>query len=331
MGSMATNTTEMEAMSAKLRGQKLHIPDLRPIYNQWPTKCSPHYAQLKVTVELKIKEWIPAEDEKMRQSARKIDVAMFSAVWYPGCALDRLETMAWYTMWIVLWDDDIEDTVDLPKLRGIHNQALKYVAWCLGLEGEETTSPTKYCSLFQYCGAPLKAACTVAELKRLYQEIERYMRGCEEEATYVVSGKIPDEKTYWAHRLGSSSCDTYNALGEYMCGNTIPEELFEKPQMSDMWTELNKQIVCLNDLVSLKNEVARNWCGMVPIIMKEDASDSLEDAVATVVESIRKCGEIVERSAKELVAMAPDDDQKKNVENYVYVFLTNMSGNYWWS
>lgn len=132
--------------------------------------------------------------------------------------------MAWYTVWIVLWDDVIEDTV-FPssvasssdrKIEWLHEQGLKYVEYELGLSGEVPLPlpPTQICGLFKHCADALNAECTIRERKTLYHELKYYMDCCKAEQKQVQSGGLPSLETYWDHRFGSSTVNTYNALGE---------------------------------------------------------------------------------------------------------------------
>lgn len=146
--------------------------------------------------------------------------------------------MAWYTLWIILWDDVIEDStfpdsvrataaasetnddLDLAKVEWLHKQALKYVKYELGLVEDDKIPaplpPTKYCGLFRHCAGPLRTECTLPERQRIYDEIKYYMDCCEAEQKYFRTGKLPTLERYWDHRFGSSSVNTYNALGEYV-------------------------------------------------------------------------------------------------------------------
>lgn len=131
--------------------------------------------------------------------------------------------MAWYSMWLFLWDDVVEDSA-IPssasenKVDWLHENALRYVKFHLGLSGpdEEPASPTKYCTLFKHCGAPLRASCTEKERRKFYEAIEEYMTCVGIESRYVAKKELPTLQEYWEHRLGTSSVNTYCALGEYV-------------------------------------------------------------------------------------------------------------------
>jgi hypothetical protein len=150
--------------------------------------------------------------------------------WYPRSSLDRLETISWYTLWLFLWDDTIEDSA-IPqanpesqsstdksmKIGWLHQQALRYVKFHLGLSprpAEEPAAPTRYCALFKYAAEPLRAACSITERNRLYQLLSSYMECCEVEHGFVSRASLPKLDEYWGHRLGTSGVHTYGALGE---------------------------------------------------------------------------------------------------------------------
>jgi hypothetical protein len=124
--------------------------------------------------------------------------------------------MSWYIIWIFLWDDGVEATAGSGMdLKLLHYQALRYIAFHLGLSSDPTEPPppTKYCSLFEHAAKPLRAASTVAERQRLYQQLARYMACCESEHRFVQEKTLPTVAEYWDHRLGTSS-NTYSALAK---------------------------------------------------------------------------------------------------------------------
>lgn len=69
--------TDVQALSARLHGQTLTIPNLKPLFSRWPYRISPHYNHLQNTVDVKLREWIT--DERVLKNALDINVAFFSA------------------------------------------------------------------------------------------------------------------------------------------------------------------------------------------------------------------------------------------------------------
>lgn len=153
-------------------------------------------------------------------------------------------------MWIFLWDDVIEDSATpasgiTDKVSWIHHQALKYMEYHLGLSSslEEPIPPTKYCTLFRYAADPFRKASSLLQRIRFYEELKVYMDGCEVEQEFVRAGELPSWREYWSHRLGTSSVHTYSALGEYMSGGNIPPEMFDTPELKELWVGINRHIV----------------------------------------------------------------------------------------
>ncbi|KAM7189240.1 Isoprenoid synthase domain containing protein [Naviculisporaceae sp. PSN 640] len=329
----------------QLKGQTLRLPNLSEFYSQWPNRISPHYEDLRQIIDDKINEWIP--DERVRIKAHKIDLPFFCAVWYPGSALDRLEFLAWYSLWLFLWDDDVEDlaipisrdistSVELQKVQWLHKHALEYIRFHLGLCDESTPepqTPTKYCTLFKHAGAPMRKGASLAERGRFFEAIKEYMDCVEVECDYVLGKRLPSLQEYWETRLGTSSVNTYSAFGEFMGNCQIPPHLFDTQDMHSLWFEINRHIVAMNDLASLKKEMSGQALhSLVPVIINETGCD-LDTAAGSVIETLRISGENLDKTADGLLALAEKDgsDARASVEAYLYSFWTSMTGSYWWS
>ncbi|KAH8893862.1 hypothetical protein GQ53DRAFT_644747 [Thozetella sp. PMI_491] len=159
--------------------------------------------------------------------------------------------MAYYSMWLFLWDDVIEDKAtesdagpDCDKVEWLHTKALEYAAFHLGVGDteDEPLPPTKYCTLFRHAADRLREDMDLDQRRAFLGEIGFYMGCCEIEQDYVRAGGLPSIEAFWSHRLGTSSVYTYNALGEYMIGGKIPEELFRTEELKIIWNELNCHI-----------------------------------------------------------------------------------------
>lgn len=230
--------TAVAELRARLKGETLRLPPLKGLCSNTSIVISPYYDQLKQTIETRFNEWITEPD--VRAKARELDLAYFEATfvhtlppktlclltgssWYPHASFDRLLTITWFTIWIFLWDDDIEDTATINgseniNLESLHQQALQYIEFHLGLSGSEVEPPppTKYCGLFKHAAEPLRTACTITWRREFYQHLAWYMKCCEVEHRFVSSDSLPTASEYWEHRLGKSSIDTYSALAEYV-------------------------------------------------------------------------------------------------------------------
>lgn len=141
--------------------------------------------------------------------------------WYPRSSLDRLLTMAWFSMWLFIWDDVVEDSVipeseDDKKVDWLQDSALKYVEFHLGLSdsAEEPPPPTKYCTIFKHAGAPLRADSSRRERQMFHDKLKQFMDDVKLESVYVRNKQLPTIDEYWRYRLGGSSVYAYCAIGE---------------------------------------------------------------------------------------------------------------------
>ncbi|KAK4187687.1 isoprenoid synthase domain-containing protein [Podospora australis] len=326
-------------IAKRLKGQTLRIPDLQHTFSHFPNEISPFYNRLKVVVDAKIDEWIDEKDVRMRKKAKKCNIPLFSATWYPRATFDRLTTISWYTLFLFLWDDIIESYYhpeDEAKVDVMQKQALQYMHHELGLSRPGTDvplAPTKYCTLFQHCAVELLHNARLDVRKRFFCELQAYMEGCGIEKAYVSSGTLPTFKQYWEHRLGTSSLHTYAALNEYMSGGNIPDCIFGTKQLETVWLELNRHVVILNDLVSFRKEVAEDsYHSLIPVIMAENSCD-LDTAVNIQLVHLQTVGNNLDNAANALANMVKNENAPTRVavENYVNCFRTNITGNYWWS
>ncbi|KAK3332958.1 isoprenoid synthase domain-containing protein [Cercophora scortea] len=315
-------------ITARLKGQILRCPNLAPSFSKWPSGVSPHYEQLKATVESRIQEWIP--DQHIARSARNLDLPFFVATWWPKAAVESLETIAWMSLWLFIWDDLVEDAA-MPdsltadgKVKWLHHQAFEYVESELGLSTslELVASPTKYCSLFKHAAVAMRAGCSANERRRFCDAFRHYMECCETEEVYRLSGVVPDIDTYWKHRVGSSGMDMYIALAEYMSGSHIPDHLIETPEIKQAGFDLGYHIVAY---------VAKDWLGAIPILINGNHLD-LDGAVAYVLDIAKEIERDFDRVAEALLAMVKHDPAAHaSVEDYLDIMRTNMTGNYVWS
>lgn len=76
--SMASTNSEITRVFDGLKGQTIHIPDLRPHYARWASGINRHYEQLLPLINQRIDKYF--DDEKSRRKARKIDLARFACL-----------------------------------------------------------------------------------------------------------------------------------------------------------------------------------------------------------------------------------------------------------
>jgi hypothetical protein len=146
--------------------------------------------------------------------------------WWPNAPLDRLQTVAFYNLWLFIWDDDIErhgfektegDLFGFHNVETLQAQALGYIAFHLGLlppSVAEPISPTPSCLVLLGPCHTLREECDEGMRRRFYHQIEFFMECCALEYRDLRQDVLPSTDEYWRLRLGTSSVYTLCALAE---------------------------------------------------------------------------------------------------------------------
>lgn len=87
-------------------------------------------------------------DEKKLQALKDADFALFTACWWPNAAWDELVILAYLSVWLFVWDDEIDMTsstlgVDYARAEKFRYETVRFVQHCMGFgdEGKEPPVP----------------------------------------------------------------------------------------------------------------------------------------------------------------------------------------------
>ncbi|KAF2824416.1 hypothetical protein CC86DRAFT_408494 [Ophiobolus disseminans] len=110
---------ERNALLSSLRGQTIRIPDLVPLFKHWPTKTNSGLD--RILHELQI-----------------TDVGIFSSKIWPCAAPEKLQIVAYLSIWLFKWDDEIDHSDgtlwgEFGAAQIYRDQTLEYMAVSLGL------------------------------------------------------------------------------------------------------------------------------------------------------------------------------------------------------
>lgn len=75
---MDNTSSETSALRAKLKGQILHIPDLRPIFFRWSSAISPHYEGLAEVMKEELVEFVP--NPNIRVKMEEINLPLWACL-----------------------------------------------------------------------------------------------------------------------------------------------------------------------------------------------------------------------------------------------------------
>ena len=216
-----------------LRGQQLCIANLLPAFAAWKQGINPSYERVKQAIDGRLEGLIG--DERVLMKVKEADIGLFAAGygllllfmpcaeefwllrhlprWFPDASDRVLETVAFYCVWLFLWDDAI-DGADLIGSALVADeycqQSVEFVSHSLGLNepGEVAPkAPTKICESFAEVGRRIAECCGVAERREVFGHLREYMEGCVTEYKWRVSRKVPSVDEFYSWRLRTSSVD----------------------------------------------------------------------------------------------------------------------------
>ncbi|KAK3292633.1 isoprenoid synthase domain-containing protein [Chaetomium fimeti] len=269
-----------------LSGQRLHIPDLRPAFAAWKQGVNPLHPQVKQAVDARLGEII--ENERALAKIRAVDIALFASGWVPDAPYADLETVAFYCVWLFLWDDAIDGGGAGIEGRGDKaaaeycRQSIVFVEHSLGLGEPGAPAPV----------APTKARGWVLRAggeEGVFGHLKEYMGACVTEYRWRLSGRVPSVGEFYSWRLGTSSVDAALDLTRIINGIVLPRETLESKELAVMSRCVNKLLILINELFSLKKELKDGAFGnLIPITMRAMDSD-LDGATQSLIQDIHKC------------------------------------------
>ncbi|KAG7286671.1 hypothetical protein NEMBOFW57_008982 [Staphylotrichum longicolle] len=186
-----------------LRGQHLTIPNLEPAFASWKQGINPLYEDVKQAVDQRLEGLI--ENERAMKKVKAADIGF----WFPDATYETLETVAFYCIWLFLWDDAI-DGADLDG--GV-------------LVAEE------------YCQK------SVAERKVLFGHLSEYMEACVTEYRWRQSGLAPSVDEFYSWRLGTSSVDVMLDLCKMLNRIDLPGDILRSNELRAMGLSVNKLLI----------------------------------------------------------------------------------------
>ncbi|KAK3389121.1 isoprenoid synthase domain-containing protein [Sordaria brevicollis] len=343
---MDVNLAAAELLTSKIKGQTLHLPNMRELFPGWTKAVNPLLDELTAWFEEEMEKLFP--DAKVRAKIRKSDFPSFVCLTFPTSPLPRLQTITYFALWSCLWDDEMESS----NTQTLCHRELEYVRHLLGFSYVHPSKrssvvvpqpPTKPSRLFAEPARVLRETWSEQQLKRFMGEMELYIGACAVEERYTGSGSgsgqkgggmiiLPGVEEYTGNRLGSSSGGAYFALAEFMIDVEIPQEIHDLEEMRIIWSELCRSVSWINDLISLKKEINSSLYSLIPIAMNETGGD-LHTVVSEVLQELETCRERFESAAGDLLFRIMKEDAKvrNDVERFIESCTIMVTGYTEWS
>ncbi|KAL2144271.1 hypothetical protein VTI28DRAFT_9408 [Corynascus sepedonium] len=355
-----------------LTGHALHIPDFRPAFASWTQGVNPHHEKVRVAVDERLEVII--ENEKVLTKVKAADIALFASGLFPTASVEDLKTVAFYCVWLFLWDDTIDGGGDVVAIKDTSSgdesmdatadtgdgsataaevycrRSVAFVRRALRIDVgvEESGShapwpeaPTRVCESFREVGARILADVDGDnnggddgddgdddDLKRgvvgsgerergvLFGHLKEYMEGCVTEYKWRLSGQMPSVEQFYSWRLKTSSVDAMLDLCRIIKKIVLPREILDSDEHAAMSLSVNKLLILINELFSLKKELKDGAFGnLVPITMHALSLD-LNGATRSLVQDIHDSIRIFDENASSIRTKIKPEQGPKVAEQW---------------
>ncbi|KAI1417469.1 terpenoid synthase [Hypoxylon sp. FL1857] len=338
---------EALVLASQLDGKTFHVPDLWKVFSDWPLAANPHAQRLDALVDSLLERIIT--NEKKLKALKQANFGRLISLWYPDAEWPELEIAAAYSVWIFVWDDEVDanDTDvsnDEELSRAYYQKSLRTIHNLLGLdpvedgqepvfEDDESLHPNM--ALFADVGRGMRATTDKIQRERFYRELENFMVQVGVEHVHRMRGSIPSVEKYIEIRSGSVGCAPQIAITDAMLRIRLPESIMECAAMKALWRETVVICFILNDVYSVQKEIAQDsLLNLVPVMYKncDPEKQSLDtvtrDIEVLLQETVRK----FEEAARSLSEMTSNDAQlSKDVQAFIKWCRYFITGVQQWS
>ncbi|KAL2162117.1 hypothetical protein VTH06DRAFT_7902 [Thermothelomyces fergusii] len=308
-----------------LSGQVLHIPDLRPAFASWKHGVNPNYEWAKTVVEERLEDLV--ENREALAKLKAADPALYAAYSFPTVSAEDLKTVAFYSVWLFLWDDVIERAADAPAAEAYCRRSVAFARRALEVDGPETapcpeeeeeeeeeeekkSTPARIRESFGDVGRRLvERGCPAEQRRALFERLREYMEGCVVEYKWLWSGRLPSPEQFYSWRLKTSAADVTLEFYRIINDIDLPTDVLGSEEHAAVRRSANKLMIIINELFSLRKELRDGAFGnLVPITMRALGTD-LEGATQALVQDIHSSIKDFDDNASALRSrIAPEHD-----------------------
>ncbi|XDG00548.1 hypothetical protein ABKA04_000163 [Annulohypoxylon sp. FPYF3050] len=338
---------EALVLASQLDGKAFHLPDLWQTFSEWPLAANPHAERLEVLVDTLLERIIT--NEKKLKALKQANFGRLISLWYPDAEWPELEIAAAYSVWIFVWDDEVDagDTDvsnDEELSRAYYKKSLSTIHNLLGLDPSEEGKEQVFeddkslhpnMTLFADVGRGMRSATDKIQRERFYRELENFMVQVGVEHVHRMRGSIPTVEKYIEIRSGSVGCAPQIAITDTMLKVRLPESIMESPAMRALWKETVVICFVLNDIYSVQKEIAQaSLLNLVPVMFKncDPAKQTLDTVTHDVEVLLQDSMKGFEEAATSLTEMTADDAQvSKDTQAFIKWCRYFITGVLQWS
>lgn len=251
-----------ELLPAQLRGESVHFPSLNPLIGDWPVETSPYIDEITIFVNKSLARVVM--DEVERQRYTESGLARFVATCFPLARLEMLQFAALYTVWLFIWDDQIEvigQQENSSMLDDYCSSSLTYTRWALGLPPNEVDIPTETLPpamvLLRDIAPLLGERLDQDGKEKLFSGFETFILNTRLQQLDVSDHLISTPQQYIATRLGTFGVDLHATCFSFIAGYDLPQWVLDNPEIRKLKTCIFTAAMYMNEYLSFKSEMSR--------------------------------------------------------------------------
>ncbi|KAH4215275.1 hypothetical protein HBI40_246280 [Parastagonospora nodorum] len=329
-----------EALLNSFKGTQLIIPNLYEIFADWPHgEVNPNYPRLIQASA----EWLESvvDNKRKLNALQTSDFAFFAATWWPKAGYEELKVLLFLAIWLFIWDDEVDEPAgaysgDLASAEQYRTQTIDFVLECLGLRSSSRGVPVepanKIITSFRDIGEQLAKDFSRDQRQRFMGEMIRFLEQTKREQQTRLSGNVPGLEEYWSYRMGTSAVGVIVAALEYAMRVRLGESVVSRDgRIQTITAETIRNIVIVNDLLSLKKEIAKKCVeSMIPISCAHGMS--AQSAVNEAIAQLKASRDRFTVAADALRASIQQDPiEYKHVSEWIHGCQNLCMGNVTWS
>ncbi|KAI1734997.1 terpenoid synthase [Xylaria scruposa] len=333
---------EALAVATQLVGKRLHLSDLTKVFASWPTATNKHAKELEALVDSLLERIIT--NKRKLEALKQADFGQLMSLWYPDAEWPELKVATAYSVWIFVWDDEIDagDTdaaTDEELAQAYYRQSLAYIHSTLGLDGGkhgDIKAPHQNMALFADVARGIRETTDIQQRQRFFDELENFMLQVGVEHSHRMAGTIPTTEEYMNIRSGSVGCAPQIAITDFMLKIRLPETVMECTAMKALWRETIYICLILNDVYSCQKEIIQgSLLNLVPVMfknMKQEDQKCMTAVSRDLDIALKEAMERFDAAAAELGEIAPEDARLHgNILDYIKWCRYFITGVLHWS
>ncbi|KAI8958720.1 terpenoid synthase [Daldinia sp. FL1419] len=326
------NYSEKELVAKRLKGQRLVIPDIRPIFAHWPSEQNENYETVKDIIDKRIAEQ-PMKDEA-RTAFCNMNPSLLAAKWWPRSSKENYRVLVDLIIWFGYWDDLSEslaaDPISAENLRDA-TKILGRQSLGLATSEEEIAISNPLILDFKRIGGKIAAAYDEEQRKTFLDHFEKYIDSTRLEAEADLSGTLPSLKDYWEVRILTSGMGILLGVTEFVAEVKLPTSVVSSAAYDTLWTTTIVINSIVNDLISFKKEMkAGSVLSSVAILYQQVGN--LDAAVQMSLAHLRILVDEFDRTANMLLSKFPlRPEEIEPVSKVIDTLRMVNTGNLEWS